>query len=114
MGEAKDALDNTATFEYNLNGNLTKKTDGNSDTIEYGYDAGNRLTLRDYPNGGDDVSFEYDCLGQRTKVATSSLTFEYEYDLVGRMTQKEDATENLTQTFEYDAGGRRTKRCSSA
>jgi len=49
---AQGALDNTETYEYDLNGNITKKTGGNSDTIEYGYDAGNRLTLRDYPNGG--------------------------------------------------------------
>jgi len=89
---------------------VASKTKPDGRTINYVYDALNRLVERNYPDGTSDV-FEYDQSGNLTGAANSSIVYYYSYDAANRMTGV--TSYNLAQLFnieyQYDSMGNRTK-----
>ena len=118
----------TEDYDYNPDGSLGQKTDGNLNTTTYTYDAFKRLTstqevgqvvtAQTYDTHGNKLSvtdpenhttsYAYDDLGnllQRTSPDTGVTT--YDYNEAGQVIGETDAKGQLTVTA-YDAGGRVT------
>jgi YD repeat-containing protein len=61
------------------------KTDRKSQTIQYPYDALNRLTQKTYPDSTS-VRCTYDLLGKILHVGDPTGTYGFSYDDMGRLT----------------------------
>ncbi len=82
-------------YEYDENGNLMQRRSP-ADTMNYHYDAENRLTRIDLP-GGDYEEYVYDGLGQRVKTMKNGNLFKsYVYDNIFEAVAIRDS-ENNTQ-----------------
>lgn len=84
----------TATMEYDQNGNLVKHTNFYGDTKQWEYDSQNRLVK--YTRNGDVTEYEYDDQGR----------------LVSQKKTTEDG-ESDTQTWAYNEAGMTVKRTES-
>lgn len=106
---------NTTRYEYDVIGNLVRRTfpDGRVTTFEY--DAANRLiathyadgTLMDYTYDAEgrllsagDIIFTYDVLG-RLQRETNRITLDYAYDLAGNLLSR-SAGDLSTTNYAYD------------
>ena len=96
----------TTTHAYNEHGRQTSETDARTVTVSRTYDALDRLTFIDYPDGDMDTTFTYDdpgvafSIGRLTAIDRGGLTdIGYGYDRFGRRTQDGDLT------FSYDKNG---------
>ena len=123
----------TTTYDYDANGQVTKVTNGNNQTIEYTWTKlGQKKSIK-YPTG-DSVSYTYDNNGNLTKVTdtnsgVTNYTYDalnqvkskklpngaestYTYDKNGWLTQREETSNGASKqsyTYEYDKNGNRTK-----
>jgi RHS repeat-associated protein len=129
----------TTTYEYDVNGNVTKVTDANNQTVAYTwtklgqkktityptsgtsgtankvtytYDSNGNITkVKDTNNG--ETTYTYDALNQtKTKKLPNGAQSSYTYNKNGWLTQREETSSGAsTQTFtyEYDKNGNRTK-----
>jgi YD repeat-containing protein len=96
----------TSITAYNAHGQPLTIVDPNGMTIALGYDARQRLTSRN--SGGEVTSYDYDGVGQLTKVTLPDGSFlSYTYDAAHRLTGMSD---NLGNSIAYtlDAMGNRT------
>src|SRR5207249_10971861 len=96
----------TSITAYNAHSQPTTIVDPNGMTITLGYDARQRLTSRN--SGGEVTSYDYDGVGQLTKVTLPDGSFlSYSYDAAHRLTGMAD---NLGNSIAYtlDAMGNRT------
>ena len=73
-------------------------TSPGSRTINYAYDAHNRLTQATYSDG-DTVSYTYDSMGNRTSMSVNDTTTTYTYDAADRLLSAGDTT------FTWDDNG---------
>src|ERR1043165_9356877 len=103
------------SYEYDHNGNLTKKTDprllpntSTHRTITYNYDALNRVITRTYNDGTPNVSYIYDAesvdfsKGRLTEVSSSASSYSCdEYDAVGRVKTATQTTDGQGYTMSY-------------
>jgi len=106
---------NTADHEdytYDANGNRTSLRKRDGQTINYSYDALNRITLKDIPGGNSsDVYYGYDLYGLQLYArfgSSSGLGITNSYDGFGRLTS---TTNNMsgtakTLTYSWDADTR--------
>jgi RHS repeat-associated protein len=92
---------------YDVRSNLTNRRLRDGTSIAFGYDALNRVTLKDLPAPEVDVSYSYDLLGRPTGASSSAQALSFTYDALGR---------NLTQVgpvgtvaSQYDLAGRRIR-----
>ncbi|MGF6512640.1 RHS repeat-associated protein [Pseudomonas sp. BT76 TE3572] len=90
-------------YEYDLNGQLLKKTefgdDGSELVTEYQRDTAGRLLVKTLADG-EKIHYSYDALGRLVNVDDGHWPLAYEYDLQDRLT-----TENQgwgTLRYEYD------------
>ncbi len=96
----RESPDNgTWWFEYDLNGNLTRKTDANGVATNYSYDAINKLLKIDYPNDPD-VTYTYS-KGQVGTVIYNRGKDSYCYDTRGRIAQIERTLDGITRYISY-------------
>jgi len=96
----------TSITAYNAHGQPLTIVDPNGMTITFGYDARQRLVSRN--SGGEVTSYDYDGVGQLTKVTLPDASFlSYTYDAAHRLTGMQD---NLGNSIAYtlDAIGNRT------
>jgi len=96
----------TSITAYNAHGQPLTIIDPNGMTITLGYDARQRLTSRN--SGGEITTYDYDGVGQLTKVTLPDGSFlSYTYDAAHRLTGMSD---NLSNSIAYklDAMGNRT------
>jgi RHS repeat-associated protein len=108
----------TVNYEYDEDGNLTKKIDSrfvpNSSTTRiatsYAYDALNRVTSRSYNDGmTPTASYVYDAenvansKGRLTSVSSSVSSYSYgEYDELGRVKKGTQTTDGQAYVMSYD------------
>lgn len=114
----------TINYQYDSNGNLTRKTDARGVQTDYIYDALNRVTNRNYSTPGGtppnyqaspDVTYTYDNVtnakGKLTKVASSVSTTEYvTFDILGRVAGHKQTTDGgdsggYTTAYVYNLAG---------
>ena len=125
----------TTCYSYDSNSNLVQKTDNRGISVNYSYDALNRLTGKTYSDSTPPVSFAYDVssitapvspapppnltgeLTQATVSAGSTMlaqTNTYSYDPMGRLQYEEQCTPaNCTSSpyqlaYTYDLAGKPT------
>ncbi|MGD9560857.1 MAG: RHS repeat domain-containing protein [Pyrinomonadaceae bacterium] len=87
----------TISYGYDLNGNLTQKTDARNIVTTYTYDALNRVTARDYNDTSPDVDYIYGTnapkIGKLVKVESDVSTTEYTaFDILGRVIAHKQTT----------------------
>jgi YD repeat-containing protein len=92
----------TCYYPYDGNGNLVQKTDNRGISINYSYDALNRLLSKTYSDGTPQATFAYDTSSITPPSGTSNL--------VGELTLATVATGSTTlaqtSSFQYDPMGR--------
>jgi RHS repeat-associated protein len=101
-------------YAYDANGNRTwlRKRDGQ--TISFGYDALNRLTLKNLPGTANDVFYSYDLRGLQLFArygSSSGQGITTAYDGFGRVASSTTNMGGVTRTliYAYDANGNRTR-----
>ena len=130
--ESKDAMNNTVTYEYDVNGQCTKMT-GPRTAIRMQYDLMGNQTRMDDPDLGT-VNTTYNAYGEITSQTDARGTTTFTYDKLGRVVSEnrpDMAVSNvydsnyigtLTYTianngtcvdYEYDAYGRNTCEVTS-
>lgn len=90
-------------YQYDANGNLTRRITPNGDIIEYAYDALGKLTHVYYPNG-EEVSYVYDAAGNQTAMTDWHGTTTYVYDRMNRL-QSVQYPEISPIYYNYDKTG---------
>ncbi len=94
----------SATFTYDNNGNLIKKTLGSAVT-NYSWDYDNMLTQ--VTNGGNTSTYKYDALGNRIAKIVNSVETRYVVDPSGALSQvlaESDSGGNITAYYVYGLG----------
>jgi len=95
----------TTVFEYDGNGNVIARVDGNGYRTLYTYDKVNRLATIDYPDGAaPDVRLTYDANGNLTSMTDWTGTTCYTYDVLDRLARV-DGPDGNTVLYWYDAVG---------
>ncbi|MGX9379881.1 RHS repeat-associated core domain-containing protein [Pseudomonas sp. JQ36] len=98
-------------YEYDLNGQLLKKTEfGDDDSelvTEYKRDAAGRLLVKTLPDG-EEIRYSYDALGRLVNVDDGHWPLTYEYDVQDRLITEHQGWG--TTRYEYDSVGQ-LKHC---
>ncbi|MHC8380131.1 RHS repeat-associated core domain-containing protein [Pseudomonas sp. LB3P14] len=93
-------------YEYDLNGQLLKKTefgdDGSELATEYQRDAAGRLLVKTLADG-EETHYSYDALGRLVNVDDGNWPLAYEYDLQDRLITEHQGWGTLR--YEYDKLG---------
>jgi YD repeat-containing protein len=101
-------------YEYDLNGNLLKKTeygdDGSELVTEYQRDSAGRLLVKTLADG-EEIHYSYDALGRLVNVDDGHWPLAYEYDSQDRLISEHQGWGTLR--YEYDSVGQ-LKHCRSA
>ncbi|WP_163024197.1 DUF6531 domain-containing protein, partial [Pseudomonas viridiflava] len=96
----------TTAYEYDLNGQLLKKTefgdDGSELVTEYQRDSAGRLLVKTLADGSA-IHYRYDALGRLVSVDDGHWPLAYEYDLQDRLITEHQGWG--TTRYEYDALG---------
>jgi YD repeat-containing protein len=106
-------------YELDAAGNRVKRTDSQGVVIEFGYDAGNRLTAKSFPTSpSENVTYEYDeptpgryGIGRLTRTADPSGWTELSYDARGNVTLERRNLGGVTYdtAYGYDLANRLTE-----
>ncbi|WP_230203440.1 RHS repeat domain-containing protein, partial [Pseudomonas syringae] len=101
----------STAYEYDLNGQLLKKTefgdDGSELVTEYQRDAAGRLLVKTLADG-EEIHYSYDALGRLVNVDDGHWPLAYEYDLQDRLITEHQGWGTLR--YEYDTVGQ-LKHC---
>jgi RHS repeat-associated protein len=98
----------TEHFDYDANGNLTKRTDTLNRVTQYQYDADNHLVKTIDP-ASQATTYQYDAAGQLLSTTNpAGHATQMQYDAGGRVIKMLDALGNPLN-FEYDNEDRPTK-----
>ncbi len=106
----------TTTMAYDAAGRLTQTTDADGRTIQYSYDAADRLTGEVWKNASsvtvNVVTYSYDNDGNLLTGADYNGTVTFTYDALDRV-QSYTNVFGLTLTYSYDANDNLTQRTDS-
>lgn len=93
-------------YEYDLNGQLLKKTefgdDGSELVTEYQRDTAGRLLVKTLADG-EEIHYRYDALGRLVNVDDGHWPLAYKYDLQDRLIEEHQGWGTLR--YEYDSVG---------
>jgi RHS repeat-associated protein len=93
------------TYSYDGNGNVKTRSDAGGRTTNYHYDAQNRVTRIQQPDGGN-VYYGYDTEGNLAAVTDPrGLITRYTYNGLGDLTQRV-SPDTGTTSYTYDSAGR--------
>ena len=105
LSQSRDAK--TMSYQYDLTGNLVKRTDYSGRVTDYTYDNLNRLTLTNYVTQPDiNVTNTYDDLGRMLTAVNNAGTVTFAYDNRGRLISENDVHDQ-TVGYRYEANGNR-------
>jgi len=104
-----DARGKETLMDYDVNGNMIKRTDALGVETDYFYDSLDRLTKITFPSGsGNDTTYVYDMAGRMTAVTDpAGRTTTYGYDGLGRQTSVTTpiSSPNPSVTYAYHPSG---------
>ena len=102
-----DPQGKTTTNSYDKLGNLTEVTDKSGGTASYTYDGlGQVLSVTASRDGKtENISYEYDFMGNITQMEDSSGTTSYIYDGLGQLLKETKG--GVVKEYTYDANGNR-------
>nr|WP_235595215.1 RHS repeat domain-containing protein [Pseudomonas syringae] len=96
----------STAYEYDLNGQLLKKTefgdDGSELVTEYQRDSAGRLLVKTLADG-EEIHYSYDALGRLVSVDDGHWPLAYEYDLQDRLITEHQGWG--TTRYKYDKLG---------
>jgi RHS repeat-associated protein len=102
---AGPTYESTINYSYDAGDRLIQAVDSVTGTISRSYDGLDRLTSEVSPRGS--VNYAYDAAGRRTSMAVSGQTaITYGFDNANRLTQISQGSANVS--FGYDNDSRRT------
>jgi RHS repeat-associated protein len=108
--KTSDGVSSATDYEeltYDVNGNTTQRRLRDGQLINFGYDALDRVTLKDLPASEVDVSFSYDLQGDPLSTTQGSSTLTHVWDALGR--NLSETSLQGTMSYSYDESGRRTR-----
>ncbi len=91
------------TFNYDKNGNLTKKTQNGSDITTYTFDYENKITRIDYPDETYSA-YKYDALGRRIEKRDRSGNINCYYYDGQNFVAEHDGSNNLVANYVQGLG----------
>ena len=99
-------------YGYDDDGNRISLRKRDGQTITYGYDALNRMTLKDVPGTTSDVYYGYDLLGAQLSArfaSASGVGITNTFDALSRLSSAANNMGTTTRTlyFQYDQAGNR-------
>jgi YD repeat-containing protein len=105
-----DPLNQEETYTYDLNGNLTGKTNRNGNTLTMTYDGLSRLLSQTVqtPDGTGDATYTYNLIGNIRSMSGGGIDTTYSYDELGRVI-KESGSDGTEQETSYDSANNRTR-----
>ncbi len=93
------------TYTYDEAGNRNSMIDARGITVNYQYDALNRLTMVDYADNSQDVAHTYDTctygIGRLCKTQDQSGIINYNYDIFGNLITESRQYQGTTYTTAY-------------
>jgi YD repeat-containing protein len=97
----------TATSTYNAAGNVTQTIDANTQTVNYTYDALNRVLTEDYTgSSGTEASYAYDACqdgkGRLCAATTTDAVTNLTYNPDGAIASEKKTIDNVAYTTSYD------------
>ncbi len=102
----RDRVGGVEILEYDLQGNVTRKTDKNGQRWTYGYDAQGRKTSETDPDGGT-MFIAYDAAGHQSRVTdTLGQITRFEYNAEDNLVRQTEPGGAVT-SYTYDARGNR-------
>lgn len=105
-----DELNNKTTNVMDARGRLEASIDAAGNSVQYEYDAADRVIRVRSPKGSTQIYYKY---GQRTRVVDSNLgAWSYEYDLFGQLIRQIDGR-GVATSIAYDELGRVRSKLSS-
>jgi len=96
------------TYEHDNASNIIRLVDARGITVNYTYDALNRVTLAAYPDASENITYRYDnCqngIGRLCEVTDPSGTTTFAYDVYGNITTqtKVELGDTYVTTYTYD------------
>jgi len=96
----------TTTYQYYTNGMVRNKSDANGNSVDYLYDANNRLRTVDYPGTQYDITYAYDQSDNRIEMAMPENVYEYWYNTEDRLSEVSFTYGGRVYTTSYDYDGR--------
>ncbi|MEW6412085.1 MAG: DUF6531 domain-containing protein, partial [Candidatus Zixiibacteriota bacterium] len=110
--EENSSVTGLTKYTYDAAGNCVSKLNAKNETTVYHYDALNRLTLVEYADPSQNVSYVYDQpeyfgKGRLCWEINSICSLGYRYDLLGRLDQELMNIDNLEYitSYDYDMNG---------
>jgi RHS repeat-associated protein len=98
--KSDDTLIDSFSYTYDSAGNPTALTENNGGSVSFSYDNVNQLSGETRTgNNTYAITYEYDAVGNRTRMVKDGNTTNYTYDNMNRMTAAGSTT------FTYDANG---------
>ena len=101
-----DALGNVTTYQYDGNKNLVSKTDADNYTTKYTYNGLDMVTHINY-NGGKQVDYAYNSVGDLVRMEDWTGINTFEYDLLSQLKKVTDHKGNVVK-YDYDGNGNQT------
>ena len=99
----------TSTFGYDDAGNRLRQTDARNVTTYYTYDVLNRLTIIDYADNTQDVTYVYDTctngVGRLCQMSDESGLTTYVYDARGNLISQTATIDSIANTTSYAYNG---------
>ena len=98
-----DALGNVTTYTYDGDENLVSKTDADHYTTEFTYNGLDMVTHINY-NGGKQVDYAYNAVGDLVRMEDWTGINTFEYDLLSQLKKATDHKGNAVE-YRYDGNG---------
>ncbi len=107
LASVTDPLGQAESYDYDINGNLTKAEDRNKVVKNYTYDVLNRPLITAVTGANEFLEYTYTGTGALYTDSNERLTVSYIYDDLGRVTQQTESN-GIKKIYSYDLAGNRT------